>query len=96
MSGQKHTHSWIEALTNALTGALVAYTAQLIVFPWLGVVVTQAQHYQITIIFTCISTLRSYIFRRIFNWFQIRTQEESLIGFKSGHKNNKDYSPNAR
>ena len=67
MSGQKKTHSAIEAVINVLVGFGVSYAANLIVLPWFGFKVSHSAAFGIGLIYTAISLVRSYILRRIFN-----------------------------
>lgn len=68
MTGQSKGWSWIESIGNTVIGYLVALAAQLIVFPALGLEVSLAQNLLIGLIFMGISTIRSYLLRRLFNW----------------------------
>lgn len=64
---QTKWQSFIEAWTNILVGYGLALLAQIIVFPIYGMRVDLGQNIQIGIIFTVISLVRSYTFRRVFN-----------------------------
>ena len=65
---QTRTQSLIEASANVAIGYLVALSAQMIVFPVLGIEVNLSQNLLIGAIFTAVSLLRSYAVRRVFNW----------------------------
>ena len=65
---QTRWQSLLEAVLNIVIGMIVAFTAQLIVFPLLGIAVRLDQNVMITIIFTAVSLARSYALRRFFNW----------------------------
>mgnify|MGYP000275895346 CR=1 FL=1 len=65
---QSKTQSLLEAIANILIGMGVAFAAQLIVFPALGIAVRLDQNVQITVAFTAVSLVRSYYVRRFFNW----------------------------
>ena len=65
---QSRRQSLFEAVANIAIGMGVAFTAQLIVFPALGIPVRIDQNVVITIIFTAVSLARSYALRRFFNW----------------------------
>ncbi len=67
MSGQKKSHSFVEALFNTVLGFGVSMLANLIVLPWFGFKVSISTAFNIGIIFTLISIVRSYVLRRIFN-----------------------------
>jgi hypothetical protein len=64
---QSKKHSLIEAIFNCFIGWLVAFISQLFIFPMVGLQVDLATNFAISIYFTIISILRSYILRRIFN-----------------------------
>jgi hypothetical protein len=66
MSQPKHL-SAVEAVVNTIVGWSVAFGAQLIVFPWMGIHVSLHDNAVIGTIFTIISLIRSYIVRRMFN-----------------------------
>lgn len=64
---QTKRESVIEAITNIVIGMGVAYVSQVIVFPIVGIHNTAATtHLQITLWFTAISFVRSYLIRRYF------------------------------
>lgn len=67
MEGQKKSHSLIEAIFNVVIGFLVSMVANLIVLPWFGFKVSVSAAFNIGLIFTIISIVRSYVLRRIFN-----------------------------
>lgn len=54
-------------MLNIAIGMGVAFAGQLVVFPALGMVVRLEQNILITIAFTAISLVRSYLLRRLFN-----------------------------
>lgn len=64
---QSRTMSAVESVANIAIGIGVAFAAQLIVFPALGIPVSLGQNVQITAIFTVVSLIRSYAVRRVFN-----------------------------
>jgi hypothetical protein len=64
---QKKTHSFLEACLNTATGFVISYAAGWIVFPWFGFAWTPEKGLGLTLIFTVISVIRSYAWRRIFN-----------------------------
>lgn len=67
---QSKRFSFIEALTNTLTGLLVSFGIQLIIYPAMDIPVRLSQNVIITLVFTIASILRGYIVRRIFNKFR--------------------------
>ena len=66
---QTRTRSMVEAITNVVIGFLVAYGANLTVLPAFGYHVTLSEGAYIGIIFTIISLVRSYLVRRLFNYY---------------------------
>ena len=58
--------SIIEAITNTITGLIVSFGIQLLIYPFLDIEVSLNQNIFITIVFFIASFLRSYIIRRIF------------------------------
>lgn len=65
---QSKRQSIIEAIANIAVGMLVAFGAQLVVFPALGIAVRLDQNVVITCAFTAVSLIRGYALRRFFNW----------------------------
>jgi hypothetical protein len=64
---QTRKQSLIEAWTNVAIGWLVGLGTQIIVFPLYGMKVKLIDNMQITIIFTIVSLIRSYLLRRFYN-----------------------------
>jgi len=58
--------SIIEAITNTITGLIVSFGIQILIYPFLNIEVSLNQNIFITIVFFIASFLRSYIIRRIF------------------------------
>jgi hypothetical protein len=63
---QSRTMSLIEALTNVITGFVLALLTQLVVFPLFGLAVSVTENVLIGCIFTSVSILRSFALRRLF------------------------------
>lgn len=70
--GQSKVWSWIEAIGNTLIGYGIALAGQLVVFPMFGIAVSLYENLIIGGIFMGISTVRSYLLRRLFNWLHSR------------------------
>lgn len=66
---QSRAGSMIEAVANVAVGYGIAVAANIVVLPLFGFHPSLAQHAQIGLIFTCISLVRSYCLRRLFNWW---------------------------
>ena len=57
----------VEAFLNTLTGYIISVVAQVLIFPHYGVHLGLGENMQIVAIFTFISIVRSYFWRRFFN-----------------------------
>ena len=64
---QSRSRSFLEASTNTASGIAVAFAATFIVFPMFGYEATVEKSLYISLIFTVISLIRSYVIRRLFN-----------------------------
>lgn len=65
---QSRLESFIEAALNTASGFIVAFFVwQWIVVPLFGLPVSLALNFWITSIFTVVSVIRSYLWRRFFN-----------------------------
>ena len=64
---QTKAGSLAEAMVNIAIGFGINYAANLIVLPLLGYHVTPGSAFEIGVIFTVISLVRSYVLRRYFN-----------------------------
>lgn len=69
---QTRLESLIEALANIATGMAVSFLLGMLVYPLFGFAVTPTQNLWIVIIFTTVSLLRSYLWRRWFNQLLVR------------------------
>jgi len=70
MSHQPQWQSAAEAVTNNVAGFVIAVGAQEVVLPFFGFYPSLSDNMEITAIFMLISLIRSYFFRRLFDWFQ--------------------------
>lgn len=64
---QTKLQSLIEAITNTAIGFIISLMATFAILPLLGIESTPLKNLKLTIFFTVISILRSYIIRRWFN-----------------------------
>ena len=64
---QSKLESLYEASTNVFIGFVIAFISQLVFFPIVGIEVTLDQNFILTILFTLVSIIRTYIIRRYFN-----------------------------
>ena len=69
---QSKTQSLIEATLNALSGYLIAVGAQVLIFPWFGIHIPLHENFIMAFLFTLISIVRSYFWRRFFNSYLLR------------------------
>lgn len=67
-TGQSRIASAVEASANMAAGLAVAFAANLLILPALGVPVSLSQSAQIAAAFTVVSLVRSYVLRRFFNF----------------------------
>jgi len=74
-SVQSRKASLLEICLNVGTGYFLALATQALVFPWFGVEVNLWEGAGLAGIFTAISILRGYVFRRAFNYF---TEERTV------------------
>jgi ABC-type spermidine/putrescine transport system permease subunit I len=64
---QPNHHSIAEAVANTASGMIVSFVAAYYVFPMVGVAINAGQNAVLTVVFTLISLIRTYAFRRLFN-----------------------------
>ena len=65
---QTRAASLVEALLNTASGFVLAVVLQFLVAWWYHLPLSPAQNIGITMIFTVASVVRSYLWRRYFNW----------------------------
>lgn len=70
--GQSRRWSLIESIANVGVGYIIALAAQYAIFPIFGIYVPFMEHVAIALCFTVVSIVRSYYFRRFFNWLHMR------------------------
>lgn len=74
---QSRTHSALESLCNVLSGLLIANLTWLFVIaPLYGFTNPQHEVLAINLIFTVVSFIRGYLWRRLFNWLHVRERRE--------------------
>lgn len=64
---QTKLQSFVEANVNVFIGFILSCLAGYIIYPCFGVIISHKSNLGITLCFTVISILRSYIIRRYFN-----------------------------
>jgi len=67
---QSRKMSLIEIVSGQVIALLIAWVTQIIVFPLFGIEIPHGKGLLIVMIFACISMIRSYCVRRIFNKFK--------------------------
>lgn len=73
---QSRTHSALESLCNVLSGLLIANLTWLFVIaPLYGFTNPQHEVLAINLIFTVVSFIRGFLWRRLFNWLHVRGRE---------------------
>jgi hypothetical protein len=71
---QTRAQSMIEAVVNTLAGFWLSVAVVAWLFPLVGVQLSFADNLAATSIMTVVSVVRSYVFRRVFNWLQWRVR----------------------
>lgn len=72
---QPKLHSLLEAILNTASGFIISFIVATISFPLFGFNSTPIQNFWLVSIFTIVSILRSYIWRRVFNHFTHHTTQ---------------------
>ena len=67
---QSRLTSFIEAVLNVGSGYILALGTQLVIFPWFDIEVDFSEQLGIAAIFTFISVIRTYLWRRVFNLWE--------------------------
>jgi hypothetical protein len=66
---QTRRHSFLEAALNTASGFVISYFAGFFIFPAFGLEISAAQNFGVVWVYTFLSIIRSYIWRRLFNHF---------------------------
>ena len=67
--------SFVEAWANIAVGFTINFTANMTILPWFGFKVSAGSAFEIGLIFTVISLVRSYVLRRWFNGLKFGNAE---------------------
>ncbi|MBX9635202.1 MAG: hypothetical protein K2X44_09495 [Magnetospirillum sp.] len=67
MAGQSRRMSVVETLFNVSSGVVLSLIVGQVVYPLFGYAVTLKDNFGLTIVFTVVSILRGYVWRRVFN-----------------------------
>ena len=71
--GQSRLGSAAEVVANNAAGMAFALAAQAVILPLFDIHITAAEHVQIGALFAVVGLVRSYLMRRLFNRFTLRT-----------------------
>jgi hypothetical protein len=74
---QSRRHSALEAVANIAVGYAIALLATAMVLPLFGFEPSVSESAQISLVFTVVSLIRSYLLRRAFNFLQSRNHAAS-------------------
>ncbi len=72
--GQSKWASFLEASSGNVAGFLLAVGINWFILPWFGFDVRLDQAFGITAVFAAISTARIYLWRRVFNWYEMKKE----------------------
>ena len=72
--GQSKGRSFIETCAQTIIGYGLAVSAQIIIWPFFGAIVTIGENMAIGLVFMAITFVRGLCIRRFFNWFDNRIQ----------------------
>ena len=64
---QTRTMSMVETITNVAIGLVVSFLSQVLIFKCYDIHISLAQNLELTLYFTVVSIIRSYVLRRFFN-----------------------------
>ncbi len=59
--------SVVETITNVAIGLVVSFLSQVVIFKYYDIHISLAQNLELTLYFTVVSIIRSYVLRRFFN-----------------------------
>jgi len=64
---QTRLMSMVETITNVAVGLIVSFLSQVVIFKYYDIHISLAQNLELTLYFTVVSIIRSYVLRRFFN-----------------------------
>lgn len=64
---QSKRYSLLEALANTISGFIISMVLNYYLLPVYGLKISLAGSFTFTFVFTIVTTLRSYVWRRLFN-----------------------------
>jgi hypothetical protein len=68
---QRRIASFVESIVNVLVGIGIAIGAQVIIFPWFNIHISLTETFEIALLMTVISIIRSYLLRRLFEHLRV-------------------------
>lgn len=68
---QSKKMSWMETCTNTAIGYAINQTAQILLFPLVGIHVSYGVNFALGGMFTVISIARGFALRRLFEWWRV-------------------------
>lgn len=77
---QTKKQSIIESVFNTLFSTIISFFASLIIYPMVGVEASIRDISHLTIIFTCLSIVKNFLVRRLFEtdtWFKLLRKRKS-------------------
>jgi len=77
---QSRTVSLVEAATNVVVGYILAIMTQIVVFPWFGIEAALQEHLAIGLAFVCLSLLRGYLLRQLFERVKVASHSDGHAG----------------
>lgn len=75
---QTRKMSLAETLFNTAVGYAINQTAQILIFPMVGIHVPYAVNFALGVFFTAISIARGFCLRRFFEWWRIYTYRRTV------------------
>lgn len=75
---QTHKMSLAETLTNTAIGYAINQTAQILIFPVVGIHVPYSVNFALGMFFTTISICRGFLLRRLFEWWRVISHVRGL------------------
>ena len=72
MRGQSRRASAIETCLSTAIGYVVAVSAQMVLFPWVGIHVSAGTDLKLGVAFTAVSIVRDFVVRRLFNHLHVK------------------------
>ena len=72
IKGQSRRFSALETTVNIVSGFLLAFLTQALIYPVFGFHSTVEKNLGLALVFSAISWIRGLFWRRVFNWLQVK------------------------